>query len=583
MLTLKNFEKQLDQVILQRGKKYYDQKAVVSIEESETDTWIAEVEGSETYSVEVTLKNSNEISEYFCDCPYDDACKHVVAVFFALRDEMKIQQSKPRETPKKDIFENLLQTISAKEYQDFVRRYALQNKNFKAEFELFFASKDSRIDVEKKYADLTGKIIRKYTEGGFIYYRSASGLSKEIDKLLAGGFANAAKNNFRDAFSLAKVVLKTMLEAITACDDSNGNLGGTIDNSINLIAAVAEAKTAAPDMKEQVFNFLLTELSNKEYFNYGDFGYNLFFVFQNLAVQLNKSEAFLGFIDEQLPSLYGDYESYRKEYFQKSKIEFLKATGKAGEAERLIQQNLDIADIRQGEVNKSIDKKDFASAKKLIAGGIKIANEKNHPGTVDHWKKELLRVAVLEKDILTIRHYTKYFAFDRGFSKDYYQQWKHTFPVAEWKEVIESYIKKNIEKITHDWNQNKISYWRPTHHPPLLQNLAPVYIEEKYLDRLLALVQQENSLNTTLDYHTYLVKIYPKELLKLYLPAFEEYGMKSNGRSDYADLVSKMKKVIKDIPEGKEKILAIAQAFKDKFSYKPRRPAMIEELNKILQ
>ena len=149
MLTLQNFEKQLNQSILQRGKQYYQQKAVGTLEESEKDTWMAEVEGSETYSVEVTLKDNNEISGYFCDCPYEGTCKHVVAVFFALRDEIKTQQTKPTKTPKKDIFENLLQTISAKEFQDFVSSYATKNKNFKTEFELFFAEKDNRIDVEK--------------------------------------------------------------------------------------------------------------------------------------------------------------------------------------------------------------------------------------------------------------------------------------------------------------------------------------------------------------------------------------------------------------------------------------------------
>ncbi len=583
MLTLQNFEKQLDQTILQRGKQYYQQKAVGTLEESEKDTWMAEVEGSETYTVEVTLKDNNEISGYFCDCPYDGTCKHVAAVFFALRDEIKTQQTKPTKTPKKDIFENLLQTINAKEFQDFVRSYATKNKNFKTEFELFFAEKDNRIDVEKKYDDLIRKIISKYTERGFIHYRASFGLSKEIDKMLDGGTANAAKNNFKDAFALAKVVLKAMMEAITACDDSNGYLGGTIDNAINLFAAIAEAKTAAIDIKDQVFYFLRIELNDKEYFNYGDFGYNLFSIFQNLAVQLNKPEAFLGFIDTQIPKLIGDFENYRKEYYQKSKIEFLKATGKTEEAGKLVLQNLDIVEVRQGEVNNAIDKKDFAAAKKLIAGGIKIANEKNHPGTVSQWEKELLRIAVLEKDISTIRHYTKYFAFDRGFSKDYYQQWKKTFPVAEWKEVIESHIEKTIEKITYDWSQKKNSYWRPSNHPPLLEGLAPVYIEEKYWDRLLALVQQANNLNTTLGYHSYLVSIYPTELLKLYLPALEEYGLKSNGRSDYAYLAEKMKTVMKDIPEGKEKIVAIAQSLIQKFSYKPRRPAMIEELNKVLK
>jgi len=42
------------------------------------------------YQVTVKLEKENEISEYFCDCPYDGStCKHVAAVLYAQRDELK--------------------------------------------------------------------------------------------------------------------------------------------------------------------------------------------------------------------------------------------------------------------------------------------------------------------------------------------------------------------------------------------------------------------------------------------------------------------------------------------------------------
>src|SRR5688572_5651960 len=126
MLTLENFETQISSAILQRGKQYYQNQAVVSLEETGENTWQAEVKGSETYQVELTLKKGNEITDYFCDCPYDgETCKHAVAVFFALREQMPKMKSKLKEKKSgKNIFENLLQSITAKEYQDFIRSYA---------------------------------------------------------------------------------------------------------------------------------------------------------------------------------------------------------------------------------------------------------------------------------------------------------------------------------------------------------------------------------------------------------------------------------------------------------------------------
>jgi hypothetical protein len=69
----------------------------------------------------------------------------------------------------------------------------------------------------------------------------------------------------------------------------------------------------------------------------------------------------------------------------------------------------------------------------------------------------------------------------------------------------------------------------------------------------------------------------------MYVVQLEEFGVGSNGRGEYKDLVRKMKAIIKDIPEGKTKILGVAQKLKGMFSSKPKRPALLEELDTILK
>ncbi|PSR52727.1 hypothetical protein AHMF7605_03900 [Adhaeribacter arboris] len=580
MLTLQNFETQVSPAILQRGKQYYSDKAITWLEEIEENKWQAEVEGTAIYQVNITLINQSEIRNYRCDCPYDgNTCKHAVAVFFALLAEIKKPNREPfRAKAKKDIFQSLLQSIKLAEFQEFIRRYAAKDKNFKTEFELYFAAKDSRIDVAQKYEDLIQKLIRKHSDHGFIDYRAANSLAKEVNKLLENSQDFIQQRNFRDAFMLATVVLKAMLKVATESDDSSGNLGGTIAHAIELLETISTS-AAARELKEQVFLFLQEELSHKVYFNYGDYGYNLMEVFQNLAIELNKTAVYLNFIDAQLPRLNGFYDNFRKDYFQQQKIAFLKAIGQAKEAEELIQQNLTIVEVRQGEVEKAIAKKDYKAAKILIADGIALAESKNHPGTVAAWQKELLRIAVSEKNLAAIRHFTRHFAYNRGFDITYYKQWKETFRTTEWPVVIEKYIQETTAQLMPKWESNKGNYWN-SKHPPLLHYLGPVFIQEQYWDRLLALVQREQDLKTTLKYHSYLAPRYPAELLEIYLPAFEQYGQQANGRGEYTDLTAKMKKVMQDIPAGKERIQNIARNLREQF---PRRPAMLEELNKILK
>ena len=251
MLTLQNFETEINAAILQRGKLYFEKGNVENLEETEDNTWCAEVEGSDLYTVEITLKANKTVTNYSCDCPYDEGiCKHIVAVLFALRETGKKQGAKPKIANPKDVFKNLLQTISLNEYQNFISQYAAKNKNFKTEFELYFADKDSRIDVGKNYLDLVEKMIRKHSHRGYIDYRGTAGFSKEVNTILKTGTAYLSKNNFMDAFALAKSVLKPLMQVMMDSDDSNGSIGDTVEEAIGIMENIATANAAAITIKE---------------------------------------------------------------------------------------------------------------------------------------------------------------------------------------------------------------------------------------------------------------------------------------------------------------------------------------------
>ena len=123
MLTLSNFEKQINDTVLKRGKSYYEQGMVVELEEAADNLWQAEVEGSDTYSIEITLLNNKkkEIDDYSCSCPFEGIiCKHVVAVLFAIREEIKNASPGIPAANKKIVFADLLKRIGLTELQQFV-------------------------------------------------------------------------------------------------------------------------------------------------------------------------------------------------------------------------------------------------------------------------------------------------------------------------------------------------------------------------------------------------------------------------------------------------------------------------------
>ncbi|WP_316837140.1 hypothetical protein [Pedobacter nutrimenti] len=475
--------------------------------------------------------------------------------------------------------EKLLEKISLEEYRKFILLYSDKSPEFKTELEVYFADKDENTDLGKKYSEWIKKTIRKYENRGFITYKDSRSLAGDLQNIINTGFELVEKRNFLDAFELAKVALKETMEVITYCDDSSGSIGDTISFCIELLEQIAINPDTGIPLKEQLFFYLEKALKEDIYFDYGDFGYDLIPVFELLSVKLGQTKIFLKYIDNELSKPEQPHSDYKKNFYKVKKIEFLTSIERYDEAEKLITQNLDIVEVRQEVINKAIHSEDYIQAKTLIDDGIKIAIEKNHPGTVSSWHKELLRIAFLEKDVATIRHHSKYFAFDRGFNKEYYQIWKGTYLPHEWKEVIEVYIQETISFTTDIYEKNKKRGWTGQSMLALLSTVTSIYIEEKYLDRLLVLVKQEEELDYILFYHEVLLKDYPSELLEVYLPAIKVAAEQTSDRKKYKDFVKKLKKIIKDIPQGQEAILDIAKEMKKTYA---RRPAMVEELTKLI-
>ena len=88
-MHLTTFDLHIHPTILARGKKYYTDRLVSTLEEVADHEFIATVEGSDSYEVQITLDETDRVLHQQCDCPYahGPVCKHTVAALFELRDE----------------------------------------------------------------------------------------------------------------------------------------------------------------------------------------------------------------------------------------------------------------------------------------------------------------------------------------------------------------------------------------------------------------------------------------------------------------------------------------------------------------
>lgn len=577
-MELASFEEYIGGPILQRGKAYFEDRHVESLEEVEKGEWIATVTGSEEYSVEVEINKRGVVSEYQCDCPYDgDLCKHVVAVLYAIRDEntvsLNVDKKKANKKKPKLALRGLLDRISTDELKTFILQYSKRNNSFKSDFELFFAEKDDNFDIEKHIRELIRKTTKLYTKRQFIDYGSSGKLARDLGKILMQGEHYLSQKNLLDASKVCMVFINEVMPIITYADDSSGYLNDAIDNAISLLADIAQQ--APTSLKEKVADYLRAELGEELYFDYGNFGYDMADLYAQLCVDIGQVDNFIRFADAAIDEFRNDDFDYGSSFFIELKAWVLEKSNRTEEAQQLMEQQIDLPKVRDLIVEKAIASKKFDEAKTLLKEGIRLAEEKGHPGTVHSWEVKLLQIAEKENDVEMVRYYTERFAFSGYFHERYYRQWKATFTDAAWNSVIEDKIATIQQEIK---KRKKANAWVDEVQWEL-QKLGPLYVEEQLFDRLFALVRQQTNLDTVLSYHKHLYKSYATELLSLYVPLLDKHAEAANNRKAYCSLLDTVRSLYKDLVSGQETLMQ--QMLRWKTIYK-HRPAMIDELNKAL-
>lgn len=470
-------------------------------------------------------------------------------------------------------FQGLVDKINLDELRSFVVDYSKNSKAFKSDFELYFAEKDEDFDIEEKCREQIRRAVKAHTYKQFIDYISSNKLAKELDDFLELGQEYIAKKNLLDASVFYMTCIQEIISVVTYADDSNGYIGDALYDGISLLEDVALQAPYA--LKEKVVAYLKKELMDDTYFDYGDYGYKMTELYAQLSLDLGIVDEFLQDIDLVLKRGGKDVTDYHNAFLTELKASILTKANRTGEADQLLEQEIHLPKVRRMVVEKVIDAEDYGQAKKLLAEGIRLAEEKKHPGTVHEWESFLLKIARLEKDIKLVRFFLEKFSFGRFLDVSYYHDWKSTYSSVEWEKVIEQKIASIKKAIVKDKQRLK---WTSKEYCELFE-LGAIYIEEEMHGDLIMLVQQQDNLNTVLSYHKHLCKDFPTELMDTYVPLLDKEVERANDRGAYRSLMGTVLLIAGDIPSGKTALIEQMLGWKDQYK---RRPAMIDEVNKVL-
>jgi len=277
-LRLDNFEENIEPIILQRGYDYFIEGRVSRIEAHEHGI-DAEVEGSDDYIVSLFLEPSGHITYTNCNCPYDwgPFCKHQVAVFYALRElndrgELMKIQGKRKEL--QDSLSVLLDRLDLDEMRVIILNIGKQYPEIAKALLAQYAALGDEIAACKKLMD---EYIRKAKRDGFIERRQTDYAVKGIVIALEKVEDMLDRDDYTSAIELVLTALPTAVDILGYCDDSDGNVGRVIEDSLDTLDQAVRLGTEYLEVSEQkrLMISIIKEATNKRYDGWDDWWYDL--------------------------------------------------------------------------------------------------------------------------------------------------------------------------------------------------------------------------------------------------------------------------------------------------------------------
>ncbi len=572
-MNLNNFESYIDRVIYLRGYDYYENNYVNFVKETENNIYVAEVEGTETYTVDIELDDGLNIVEALCDCPYDmgEFCKHQVAVFFTLKDMKNNTPAKgnasngktilkeakfltTKKTGKADI-EKILSARTKEELVDFLIEIVAENEEVKQRILLEFDDGDDEKEILKAVSLIQTYIRNNSDRHGFVNYMDTLNAVYGAELVLKKAEAAVEKDKMLHAVNLALCVIQEMVDLIQNADDSSGTIGGVIESGYNFIDKIIENTEFSASEKRTLFEMLMKEASHRRYDGWTDWQLNYF----DSVSRLSHTTELRNKLENQM-SVFAknkDIDSWSGSYFAEkvNQIRYNMILKNDGEQKALefIEQNLQFSSFRKMAIERAMQNKDYELVVKLTVDGE--SKDKNLRGLVDNWREYRYKAYKLLGKLEEQRGVAMDFILEGSF--EYYKELKKTYEMDEWVEVYPKIIFL-LE------NQNRVYY----------NIYTQILIEEGEKEKLLEYVKKSPS--SVENYYKHLIPEFKEEIYEVFIKYIEQAASRARDRRDYQGVCA----IIRNLKKagGKNQVLEIKQKLFDLYA---KRPAFRDELTRV--
>ncbi|MCP4137458.1 MAG: hypothetical protein GY754_41205 [bacterium] len=459
---------------------------------------------------------------------------------------------------KKEKLKKILTGLTREELENLVDEQAMTDNQYYNKIIQKYNTPDQKPDKEYYNDFIQSYLEAAQNRDGFIDYYTAWEAAEGAYKVLKE--AEEAINNleYEKAILMAEAIIEEMVPSLQYTDDSGGEAGEVIESAFKLLHDCAKHELNE-DLRKNYYNYSLKESTNKRYKGWSDWQVSFIQIAFTIAQGneeykklLRQIESFIAQEEKQ------EYKSgYILEEMGSIKIEILHKNGKHEEAEQYFNSNLTIPGFRKKALEAAYAQKDYKRIIELALEGEKIDTEERNWGLISDWQEWRFKAYKGQKETENMKKLAKEFILENRDIK-YFTIYKKTFSDKEWKK---------------EYKQLKIELLKKagTGFPDAL---AEILSKEKETKELLDIVSQHPS---SVDvYRKDLIKLYPREVYKLYCINIKNAAKRADNRKRYKYVCNDIKNLMK--LGGKDEASGLIKELKDEYK---NRPAFQNELSKI--
>ncbi|MFW2490396.1 SWIM zinc finger family protein [Clostridium chromiireducens] len=563
-MNINNFKEYVDKTILKRGYDYYTDGNIVDTYNEGDNTYTFEVQGSEDYKVVVQLDDNGEIIYSECDCPYDfgPICKHEVAAYFELAEYISDEINNKAEITRNVIIDDkakkikepeikeVLNNLSKEKLIDIILDITQKDKTLKDSLIVRY-SKGNREQELKKCKKLIGSIVRKHLgREGFISYREAGYFVSDMEELIE---KIRETDDIILALDIAFLVIDEGIEAFQYTDDSDGDVGYLVSETIDLISEIISYNEDIDSKIEEIFERLLSKSESKIFDGWTDYRMDMLGLCAEAAtteVLRDKLKIRLNYLIDKNSN--NENMKYSNENMLHILFNMVNKYGTKEEAEQFIKDNLKFSSFRELFKKKYLEEKNYKKVIELALEGEE--QDKRFAGLISKWKqvRYLAYKGLSMKD--EQRNLAKEFLFQGNF--EYYKELEE---LAEDKINFYNDLKQEL-KANEYWQAKSI--------------FLQIILEEKDLDEIMGYVRDNP---TSIDsYAEILIDEFKDEVIDIYKKYIKFEASRARNRSHYKNVCGIIKKYKKIA--GKQSQIPIINEL---IALHRKKPAFLDELSRI--